>query len=386
MALRPPALRDKRRFRLTDFAGEFDNARLGNAGDGRGPCRRFGGAIRPVAENIRLIVTVHGRAGRQGFLVIANAVVIQERLIDIVFSDQHPGDRGGQRGVGAGADRDPLIFAPGGSIGIARIDDYHPRLRFRARLLKVICYAAAAHAGFAGVIAKQHHQLAVFDIRRAVAVGPAAIGVVEAGCDLRAGVIAVVVKIAAAAVHQPGKQRFPRRPGAGHGAAKRTGAVVEINRLVTVFADDTLHAPGDGIQRLIPADAHKFAFAAFADALHRVFQAVRVVDAPPHGAPAQAGAHLVQPVVVIAARVIRFDIADFAIHHMHTQRAAAAAVNGTGAPDDALVRRADGVLDGGGHLSDPEGQGDAACRERQTAKRGGFHQRAAADPDRIIGI
>ncbi|MNC53636.1 hypothetical protein D3C75_1030670 [compost metagenome] len=99
---------------------------------------------------------------------------------------------------------------------------------------------------------------------------------------MRSGVIAVVVKVTPAAIHQTGNERFSRRPGACHGAAKGAGAVVQIDRFVTVIFNQTLHIAGDGLKGFIPADARELAFTAFAYALHRVFQAVRVVNATAH--------------------------------------------------------------------------------------------------------
>jgi hypothetical protein len=63
----------------------------------------------------------------------------------------------------------------------------------------------------------------------------------------------------------------------------------------------------------------KLAFAAFADALHRVVQAIRVIDAPANGTAAQAGAYLMVAIIIVAG-VIRFDPGDFIIAHVQTQR------------------------------------------------------------------
>ena len=101
-----------------------------------------------------------------------------------------------------------------------------------------------------------------------------------------------MIKIPPAAVHQTGDQSFSRRPGAGHGAAEGAGAVVQIDRFVTVILNQTLHRTGDGIKGLFPADGFEFAFAAFTHALHRLLQAIRIVDAAAHRAATQAGANL----------------------------------------------------------------------------------------------
>ena len=103
-------------------------------------------------------------AGWQGFLVIADAVFIQERLIDEVLGDHHPRQRGDQGRIGTRTYWDPLVFTSGTGVGIARIDDDHAGIGFGARLFEVVGYPATAHAGFPRVVTEQHDQLTVFDI------------------------------------------------------------------------------------------------------------------------------------------------------------------------------------------------------------------------------
>ena len=212
MALRTPSLRNIGRFSAGDFARQLHDTRLGNAGNRRRPLWGLRDTVFALAKNIRLIVAIGWRAFRQRFLVVAYAVLVEERLVNEVFGNHHPRQRGDQRGVGSRANRDPLVFASGTSVGIAWIDNNQPGVGFLPRLLQVIGYPTAAHPGFPGVVAKQHHQLAVFDIRRAIAIGPAAVGVVQASGDLRCRVVAIMVEIAAAAVHQAGNQSFSRWP------------------------------------------------------------------------------------------------------------------------------------------------------------------------------
>ena len=145
-------------------------------------------------------MTVRRHPGRERFLVVANAVFIKERLVHQIFVNQHPGDTGHQRGVGAGANGDPLIFPTGGGIGVARIDDDHSRVRALAGLLQIPGNAAAAHPGLRRIVAEHHHQLAVFNIRGAVAV-VTAVGVGHGAGNLRSTVGTVLVKRAAVAVH-----------------------------------------------------------------------------------------------------------------------------------------------------------------------------------------
>ena len=164
LALRSPALANTGGSGGANFAGQLNDSVDGDPGDPRRPLRRFGGSVLAVAENVGFIVTVWRGAGGKGFFVVADAVFIQERLIDQILVNQYPGDTGYQCGVGAWTDRDPFIFPPGGSIGIAGVNDNHARVGAFAGLLEIPGNAAAAHAGFRRVIAEHHHQSAVFDI------------------------------------------------------------------------------------------------------------------------------------------------------------------------------------------------------------------------------
>ena len=72
---------------------------------------------------------------------------------------------------------------------------------------------------------------------------------------------------------------------------------------------------GDRIQRLLPANADKLAFAAFADALHGIVKAVGMINAAADGSAAQAGAHLVIA-INIRAGIVGFDPDDFIVTHV----------------------------------------------------------------------
>ena len=237
-----------------------------------------------MAENVGFVVAVWRGAGGKGFFVIADAVFIEERPIDQILTNQYPGDSGHQRGIGARTDGDPFIFPPGGSIGIAGVNDNHPRVGAFSGRLQIPGDTAAAHAGVRRVVAEHHHQFAVFDIRGAVTL-VAAVGVGHGAGNLGGTVGAVLIQRPAIAVHQTGDRRGRRR-GTGHIAADNSRRIVNVNRLVAVVFDDSLQIAGNSLQRLFPADARKLAFAAFADAFHRVIQAIRVVDSPANGTAA----------------------------------------------------------------------------------------------------
>ena len=185
MTLRTPALANIGRFGGGNFARQFNNAFARNTGNCRGPLRRFGDTVNALAKNVSFVMTIGWRTGGQRFLVVSHAVFIEERLVDQILGDHHPREARNQCRIGPRTNRDPFIFTPGAGVGIARIDDYHPGIGFLPRLFKVVRHPAAAHPRFAGVIAEQHHQLTVFNIRWAVAVRPAAVGVIQTGSNLR---------------------------------------------------------------------------------------------------------------------------------------------------------------------------------------------------------
>ena len=148
-----------------------------------------------------------------------------------------------------------------------------------------------------------------------------------------------MIEIPAAAVHQTGNQGFPRRPGAGQRATQRAGAVVQIDGLVAVIFNQPLRRAGDDIESLFPADFLEFTLTAFTYALHGIFQPIGVINPAAHRTSAQAGAHLMQAVIVIVTGIIGFNVFNRAIHHVHAQRAAATAVDGACAPDHLLTGR-----------------------------------------------
>ena len=181
-----------------------------------------------------------------------------------------------QCGICSRTNRDPLIFAPGTGVGIARIDDDHAGIRFLACLFKIVSHPTATHSRFARVITKQHYQFTVFDIRRAVTICPAAVGIVQTFRNLRGRVVTVMVQITAAAVHQARDQGISRRPRAGHGAAQRTGAIVQIDGFVAVLFDQALHIGRDDVVGFFPANA--LPFVRTWRTIFRVAQTVFAVD------------------------------------------------------------------------------------------------------------
>ncbi|MNE43375.1 hypothetical protein D3C80_1375450 [compost metagenome] len=230
-------------------------------------------------------------------------------MVDQILADQYVRQSGDQSGISAWPDRDPLIFPPGGRIRITRIDDDHARVRTFPSLLQEVGDATAAHAGFRRIVAEQHHQLAVGDIIRAVAL-LCAVQIGHGGGDLRGAVTAIAAEEAAAGVHQA-----IRHVGVGDIAAVDPGTVQHVHRFITVLRQGVFQLAADGIQCLFPTDAFEFTFATFADAFHRVIQTFRMIHAPTHGAAAQTGAHLMVAINIVA-RVVGFNPVNFVIAYV----------------------------------------------------------------------
>src|SRR5690606_16312090 len=164
----------------------------------------------------------------------------------------------------------------------------------------------------------------------------------------------VVVQIAAEAVHQAGDRAGARRPWLGDGPTQGAGRVVDVHRLRAVVIQHFLELCGNGVVRFFPGDALEFAFAALADALHRVLQPVGVVDALADRAATRARTHLLAFAIHVVAGVVGLDADDLAVPDGQAERAAAGAVHQARAPDGLLFGARSRVL-------------GAGCAERQTA-------------------
>lgn len=217
-----------------------------------------------------------------------------DRIINKIFGNQHPGDCRRQRAIGTRANRQPLVFAAGGSVVITRVNHDHPGVGALARLFDIVCHAAAAHTCFRGVIAKHHHQFCIGDIIRTVAV-VAAEHIAHGRADLGGAVATVTAEIAAAGVHQA--IRYVR---IGNIAAVHAGTVKDMYRFVAVVLEDTFQVIADGIQRFIPTDTFEFAFSSFTNAFHRIFQAIGMIHPATNRTAAQAGAYLMVAIFIVA--------------------------------------------------------------------------------------
>jgi hypothetical protein len=117
-----------------------------------------------------ILVAVAGRdAWGHGGLVITQTMTVQKGLVHQALGDQHMGQSAHQGRVGAGPDGYPFIRESGDGVGVPWIDhdDAHPAFLFGH--YQVADGAAAAHAGFGRVVAKEDRQLAVDQIADVVA-------------------------------------------------------------------------------------------------------------------------------------------------------------------------------------------------------------------------
>ena len=166
-------------------------------------------------------------------------------------------------------------------------------------------------------------QLRIEHIRLRVS---AACVAVDIGRDVRAacaGVAVVGVEEAAVEIDEPLEHLL--RP---HHAAV-SGGVQKIARLGAVFFSNLPRLFRDDPRGLFPADAYKLSATAFADALHRIAQALWREEGPAVASAAQAGADLRVVVGVVGADLQRAALGDGDV-----DLAFAAAVVDAGAVDD----------------------------------------------------
>ena len=166
-------------------------------------------------------------------------------------------------------------------------------------------------------------QLRIEHIRLRVS---AACVAVDIGRDVRAAcarVAVVGIEEAAVEINEPLEHLL--RP---HHAAV-SGGVQKVARLGSVLFPDLPRLFRDDPRGLFPADARKFSAAAFADALHRIAQALWREEGPAVASAAQAGADLRVVVGVVGADLQRAALGDGNI-----DLAFAAAVVDAGAVDD----------------------------------------------------
>ena len=274
-ALHAPALEHGARLCQCDLTGQLDNPFGGNAGNRRSP---FGGLrclVRAIATNVCQVGRIARSILRQVHLIEAHGVFGHELLVVQVFLDHHIGQGSDQGAIGAGVDGNPLCFQGDGAVIVNGVHYDKLRSRFLG-LDTVITNALAACPGHDRIVGPQHDQLGIKHV-----VG----GVAAHGCDQRQGrriagraVRAVEADISAEQVHHP-CNRTHAVIGIIHAACDLAGGIVVVDRFVSVLLLDFDQLGGDRVESLFPGNTLKFAFAAFADAFHRILKTLRRIDA-----------------------------------------------------------------------------------------------------------
>ena len=135
-------------------------------------------------------------------------------------------------------------------------------------------------------------------------------------------------------------------------------------------------SPGDVVDRLVPGDALPLARAARADAAHRVFQPVRVIE--PLDLADAAGAGMQRRQLGLPARRIGRDLDDPVVDDMGVDHAAAAAIVAAGAGDDDFA-----FAPGGARLLvDRVGHGGSVARSGAPCERPSLRRRTKDPPQR----
>ena len=273
------------------------------AGDGRGVRGRP--FLRPLAQRLG-----------------ADRVPLDVVAVFQAVAEDHVHHAQGQRGIGAGQQRQVLVRLLGraGAEGIDRdqLRAPPPRLLDEGPQVDVRAHDVGApghdEPGIDHRLGVEAHGLADRD-RDA--------GGARAGAD-RAVEEARPQRAEEAAVHAAVREQ-PHVPGVGVGQ----------DRLGTVGGDHAAEARGDGVEGLVPRDAREAPLALGPDALHRVQDAVGAVDALEVVVDLRAEEALGEPVIGVAAEAHRAAVLD-----VHGHDAGVGAVVGT---DDLqpLARRRD---------------------------------------------
>ena len=106
-----------------------------------------------------------------------------------------------------------------------------------------------------------------------------------------------------------------------------TRLVVIVDSLIAILPGNTLHFRGNERSRFFSTDAFKFAFTAFTDALHRVFDTVRAVNTPAVRTPTQTRVNLVFTEHTVIFDIFRLDTHDAIVLHKDRQWTATATVD-----------------------------------------------------------
>ena len=268
--LRTPALNNEQRLSGADLVRELLDLLGVDTRDGSSPLGSLLHMIVARSHDVVLIglVLALGGLGHR-VLVKADAVLVEELLVDHVVLDELIGDRRAQRGVSARVDRQPLGRTAHVRVVETRVDVDDLRAGLLAHAHPVAMGHGAALTGLRGARAECEDELGVIGSAERRAIETRSTEGVRNYCfHLHGAVVAIAAQKTAEAVHEAGK-----RASRGRAYACRIG---NEHGLVSISVDDALELAGDSVNGLVPSDLLEFALTALADSLHRVVDAIRV--------------------------------------------------------------------------------------------------------------
>ncbi len=326
VSLRPPALNQRRRFGVSVIPRQLANRLCRNTGDLFRPLRGFDLTVF-IPHQVSHQRLVGGHAFRHGGLVEAQGIAFDKGFIVQVFTDDDVHHRVHQGVVGGGQQRDPLIGQRRHGIGITRIDD-DKASTVLFHLLKIV--VGVAEDGFGRVVSPEDHQLRVGQGIQRVTAGGRAVGIGRRGGSVAHAHRVVILQIASGEIEQTTHHFI-----AGKGAPAGGGIVVHKAARRAIFGGDALQVVGDKRGGFFPGDAFKLPLPPFADALHRIFQTIRVIDKLAIAPAAHAGAHHRHLRIERAIRASG-DLCHHAVRDVGANIAFTATVEGAAGLDDAF--------------------------------------------------
>ena len=282
MTLRPPALHQHRRFGCGIFTRQLTDSVRRDFGDFFCPFRGFDHAVFLTGQ-IRHQRFIIRHAFRHLIFTETQGVFINKCLIVQIFCHDDIHHRIHHGVVGGRQQRDPLIRQRRSGIGIARINDN----KFGAVLFHFLeIVVTVPENRFVRVMPPQDHQRRIFQGIERAAAGRCAIGIGRGrhGVAVTDGMI--IFQKAAGQVKQAAQHICAGKNPAGH-----PGTQADKPRCRAVFVTDALPFGGNQAGRFFPADTLKTSFTALTDPLHRVFQAIRMINKFPVAASAHTGPH-----------------------------------------------------------------------------------------------
>ena len=160
--LRALALVDGAGLRRGDLAGQRLDGGGGHERDGARPLRGLRGFVRAFAGDVVHVgLALAAQFLGHGGVVVADAVLREEVVVDQVLGDHDIGAGVHERRIGTGTHGDPLVGMNGRRVGVARVDDDDLRAGLLQAHHVVVGRAAAGHLRLAAVVAEQHDELGV---------------------------------------------------------------------------------------------------------------------------------------------------------------------------------------------------------------------------------